>query len=242
MPTATLSQSVTASIPMAAVCSSNKRLPDPAFGGTLLGLKAGNRGIVMDRISYRDRVHLRCPVKIVVDGSHLTEYDRQGNILCWQINNPDGSQYGGSYTYDDDRLTSIVSRKWDGSTVQKHYSYDEAGRLLKISDTGGETITFDYGKDGHKTETRVLKNTNERPRARAIGIDLVFSDVDGTELLDYSFGGNASCFKTIYNDHDQPTETQAYDAAGALLGRVLRTFDEQGRVTDVREITDNPMS
>src|SRR5689334_1463506 len=121
MPTAMRSPSVTASIHMATVCSSNKRLPDAAFGGTMLGLKPGNRGIVMDRISDRDRAHLRGPVKIVVDGLHLTEYDRQGNILCWQINNPDGSQYGDSYTYEDDRVTSIVSRKWDGSTVQKHY-------------------------------------------------------------------------------------------------------------------------
>jgi len=196
----------------------------------------------MNRISERERAHLRGPVKIVVDDSHQTEYDRQGNILRWQINHADGSQYGDSYSYDDGRMTSIVSRKWDGTTVEKCYSYDEVGRLLKISDTCGEITTFDYDKDRLKTETRVLNNSNERATARAIGMDLVFADIDGTALLDYSFGGNIRTVKTIYNDQDQPTETQAYDAAGDLLGRVLRTFDEQGRVTGVREITDNPMS
>ena len=49
-------------------------------------------------------------------------------------------------------------------------------------------------------------------------------------------------FETIYNDQDEPTETQAYDAAGTFLGRFVRTFDEKGRITGIREITDNPMS
>src|SRR5215831_3340854 len=155
----------------------------------MLGLKPRSGGAVMHRLSDRERAHLRGPVKVVVDNFHQTEYDRQGNILCWQMNNPDGSQYGDSYTYEDDRLISIVSRKGDGNTVEKHYSYDEGGRLLKISDTRGETITFDYDKNGGKAETRVLKNANEEAGATAIGMDVVFADVDGTALLDYSFGG-----------------------------------------------------
>jgi YD repeat-containing protein len=214
-------------------------LPGTAFGGTMLGLKPRNGGTAMGRVSDRERAHLRGPVKTVVDDRHRTEYDRQGNVVCWQVNHPDGSQYGDSYAYENGRLNSIVSRQCDGSTAEKSYSYDSAGRLMKIIDTHGETITFDYGKEGHKTETRVLKNTNQ---PGAVGIDSVFADVDGTALLDYSFGGNAHTFKTIYNDRDQPTETQAYGVAGDLLGRVLRTFDQHGRVTDVREITDNPLS
>jgi hypothetical protein len=66
--------------------------------------------------------------------------------------------------------------------------------------------------------------------------------VDGTTLIDDRFGSNAKSFKTIYNNQDQPTETQAYDAAGALLGRFVRTFDEKERITDVRVITDSLMS
>ena len=196
----------------------------------------------MRPVSDRERAHLRGFVKAVIDDWRRIEYDQQGNILCWEINNPDGSQYGDSYIYENGRLTSIASRKWDGTTVEKHYSYDSGGRLLEIADTRGEITTFDYQKDGGKSEARLLKGANEEAGAKAIGIDLVFADVDGTELLDYSFGGNTRSFKTLYNDQDQPTETQAYDAAGDLLGRVLRTFDQHGRVTDVREITDNPMS
>jgi len=70
----------------------------------------------------------------------------------------------------------------------------------------------------------------------------MFADTDSSALLDHSFAGNANSFKTIYNNQDQPTETHAYDADGRLLGRLVRTFDEKGRVTSVREVLDDPTS
>ena len=197
----------------------------------------------MDRVSDREWAQLRSAVKMVVDKLGKTEYDLHGKILSWRIKNPDGSEYGDSYTYDArGSLLSIISHAWDGSTSEKSYSYDETGRLVKITDSRGEQTTFDYDKQGYKTETRVAKNMNEQETPKAIGIDAMLADIDGTALMVYSFGGNAKSFKTIYNNQGQPTETQAYDAAGTLLGRFVRTFDEKGRVTDVREITDNLMS
>lgn len=197
----------------------------------------------MDRVSDRERAQLRGAVKTVGDELRKTEYDPHGNILSGRIKNPDGSEYGDSYSYDArESLLSIVSHAWDGSTSEKSYFYDETGRPAKIVDSRGEVTTFDYDKQGHKTETRVIKNANEQEIPKAIGIDVMFADIDGSALLDFSFGGNAKSFKTIYNNQDQPTETQAYDAAGSMLGRFVRTFDEAGRITDVREITDNLMS
>lgn len=197
----------------------------------------------MDRVSDRERAQLRGAVKTVVDGSARTEYDRLGNILSWRMKQGDRNEYGDSYTYDArGRLLSIVSHAWDGSTSERSYSYDETGRLVKMADSRGELTTFDYDERGHKTETRVVQNADERKTPKAIGIDVTLADIDGTTLMDYRFGGNANSFVTIYNDQDQPAETQAYDAAGTFLGRFVRTFDEKGRITDIREITDNPMS
>lgn len=197
----------------------------------------------MDQLSDRERAQLRGAVKTVVGESERTEYDRLGNILSWRRKHPDGFEYGDTYAYDDNgHLLSIVSDDSNGSKFEKSYSYDGTRRLVKMADTRGELTIFDYDEQGHKTETRVLKNTDERKIPKAIGIDVKFADIDGTMLMDTSFGGNAKSFKTIYNNQDQPTETQAYDAAGTLLGRFVRTFDEKGRITDTREITDNPMS
>src|SRR5438034_9966291 len=55
------------------------------------------------------------------------------------------------------------------------------------------------------------KNLMNRGRRSRSVLVRFFADVEG-------FGsdstGNASSIKTTYNDHDQPTETQAYDTDG----------------------------
>jgi len=58
------------------------------------------------------------------------------------------------------------------------------------------------------------------------------------------FGGirNPRRTKTIPNEHDQPTKTQALNADGHLLTRILRTRDERGRITHIRTILDDPTS
>src|SRR5271166_1588868 len=93
----------------------------------------------MDRVSDRERAQLRGLVKTVVDGQTRTEFDRDGKLLSVSRRNPDGSEYGDSYTYDDQgRLHLIVSRDWDGRPHEKIYSYGETGWLLKITDSRGE--------------------------------------------------------------------------------------------------------
>lgn len=197
----------------------------------------------MNHVSDRERARLRGSVKAVVDESSKTEYDRNGNFLSWCFKREDGTEYGDSYAYDErGYLLSVVSSAWDGSRSEKTFSYDDVGRLAKIVDSRGELTVFAFDKEGKKTEVRSIQKKDERMTAAAIGIDVLFADIDGTATLGHSFGGNARIFKTIYNGQDQPAETQAFDAAGELLGRVLRTFDEKGRITNVREIRESPMS
>lgn len=200
------------------------------------------------RVSDRERAQLRGPVKSIVqaysrtEGKRETDYDLQGNCLSWRMKDPDGREYGDIYNYDDQgRVRSVVSHAWDGSTTEKVYSYDDGGRLLNIVDSSGERTVFEFDKQGHKIEARIPKKTDERATAVAIGREVMFADIDGSAMLDFRFR-DASSFRTIYSDQDQPTETQAYVADGHLLGRVLRTYDDKGRITGVKEFIDDPMS
>lgn len=193
-------------------------------------------------VTDRERAQLRGLVKAVVEGESRTEYDAAGNCLSWRFTSPDGSESGASHTYDPDgRLLTTTSYESSRKTVEKSYSYDDKGRLLTITSSDGERTTFAFDKQGQKTETRVVTKRDERAGAAATGIDVMFADIDGSAMLDFRFR-DASSFKTIYNDQDQPTETQAYAADGHSLGRVIRTFDDKGRIIGVREIIDDPMS
>lgn len=195
------------------------------------------------RSSDRERARLRGPVRTVADENTRTEYEQNGNLLSWRTKSPDGGEYSDTYAYGPHgHIQSILSRHPDGTTTERVYSYDDTGRLLSILDSRGERATFDYDKQGHKTETRVVKKTAEGVGATAIGIDVMFADTDGSATSDFYFGASACTFKTTYNAQDRPNETHAYDADGHLLGRVVRAFDDQGRITGVEQITDDPMS
>jgi len=140
------------------------------------------------------------------------------------------------------RLLTVVSRASDGATVQKDYQYDDKGRLVSVTKSDGEHTTFEYDTAGHKTETRVLRKKSDQLGFTAIGMDAAFADTDGSLLFDFSFGRNASSFKTVYNEQDKPTETYAYDADGHLLGRLIRKFDDKGRICGTKEVIDDPLS
>ena len=140
------------------------------------------------------------------------------------------------------RPLTVVARATDGAIVQKAYQYDDNGRLLTITSSDGEQTAVEYDKAGHKTETRVIGKTEERAAAGTIGLDLMIADVDGSVTFGYFFAGNASSFKTIYNDEDQSTETRAYGKDGHLLGRLIRTFDHKGRISGTKEVIDDPLS
>lgn len=73
-------------------------------------------------------------------------------------------------------------------------------------------------------------------------MELMFTDVEGDPAIIFCATRKPSRIKTIYNEHDQPTETQALDADGLLLSRILRTHDEMGRIRDIRTINDDPTS
>jgi RHS Repeat. len=133
-------------------------------------------------------------------------------------------------------------RTGSGILSDKVYSYDDKGRLLKVAEGSGDHTSFQYDEQGHKIEIcDVAPKPDDQEAAVATGVDLVFADPEGIEFgLDGA--KNASRIKTIYDEHDQPTETQAYDADGLVLSRIVRTYDEKQRITDLRVVNEDPTS
>jgi YD repeat-containing protein len=206
-------------------------------------------GIDNRRLSNRETAGLRGQVKTCVEGSVKTEYDPAGRIISrrWS-ENVDGSETIGTsiepWTYDGSgRLLKATSRDRDGSPAEQVNSYDENGRLLSITEASGNRTNFQYDEQGRKIEIRHLADKPaEAPGAVAVGLEVVFADVEGDSGFGPESAGNASSIKTTYNDRDQPAETQAYDSDGRLLSRLVRTHDEEGRITDVKTILEDPTS
>ena len=196
-------------------------------------------------ISDRERAGLRGPVRTVSEGSNKTEYDPAGRLISQRwLSNPDSeaSETIRTLTYDGSgRLLTETVRTGSGILSDKVYSYDDKGRLLRVAEGSGDHTTYQYDEQGHKIEVRDVGPKPDDQDGVATGIDLVFADPEGIE---FGLNGakNASRIKTIYNEHDRPTETQAYDADGLVLSRIVRTYDEKQRITDLRVVIEDPTS
>jgi YD repeat-containing protein len=190
------------------------------------------------QISDRERAGLRGPVRTVSQGSTKREYDPARRLISnrW-LANPDSESADSvsieTHTYDGSgRLLIDTLRVGNGAPVEKVYSYDDQGRLLRIVDGRGGHAFFQYDEQGGKTEVRDLAHkSDDREGGVATGMDLMFADVEGDPQIIFAGIRNPSRMKTIYNQRDQPIETQALDAYGRLLSRILRTYDEMGRIT-----------
>jgi hypothetical protein len=47
---------------------------------------------------------------------------------------------------------------------------------------------------------------------------------------------------TTYDEKDRPTEVQVLDAQSATVSRAIRVYDEQGNVTEEKQILDDPLN
>ena len=166
---------------------------------------------------------------------NTTEYDLAGRIVRTLWRNPDGSEWGTRYTYDAaGHLLKTESGKEGEPKSETRYDYDGQGRLSKI--TNGNTvnpITFRYDEHGRKTKMQTTKASDYRPNVASGGSPFEAADMP-PNLPD---GGVAT---TIYDEQDRPTEVQVRDSHGALLSHAVRIYDKQGRVTEEKQVVDNP--
>jgi YD repeat-containing protein len=199
-------------------------------------------------VSDREKAGLRGPARTCVEENNLpdggtystaSEYSPDGRLLATRMHNPDGSEWLTTYTYRaDGRLAKVVSGKRGEPGSETVYLYNEAGRLLAITNNGGEggRTDFHYDEQGHKTsiqdfDPKVLERAQNSafsgsPWDAAVGAGI------GVPL-----GGNIAA---MYDENDQPTEAQIRDTAGRLVSRFVRKYDGNGRLVEEEPIQENP--
>jgi YD repeat-containing protein len=187
--------------------------------------KAGLRGPVMQCVeqwtmlaAYGQPEH---------EFASTTEYDPSGRTLSRLTKNPDGSELVMRYVYDEQhRLVKTTYGKLGEAMSEQTYSYDERGRLTGIgAGHGSEGVRYEYDAEGRKTKIEPFAplppNTGRAWTWEGSEVSVAMPD-NGT-------------LTTLYNEQDQPTEAQVHDPQGRLVQRILRTYDEQGRMLGDRQ-------
>jgi YD repeat-containing protein len=203
-------------------------------------------------MSEREKAGLRGPIKQWTDEqvmpavkgfperlfSYTTEYDPDGKILSVSNLNSDGSTWLVAYTYDaQGRLLKTSSGRPGGPTEETIYTYDEKGRLAEIKGNGrsNESMRFEYDDQGRKTR---IVTSNAKPTARGAEAAQGMSvSLDRGDLYYPAPAGGT--VKTLYDERDQATESQVYDADGQLTTRLVRTYDTEGRLTETKMVMEN---
>jgi len=197
-------------------------------------------------MSDRDKAELRGPVKVVItedtlplpDGERVytisTKYSPDGKILEERRRDGDDSDWVVAYTYGSEgRLVKTTSGKAkSGPTSEADYSYDDKGQLVQVSSGNGIPSRIEYDDQGRKS---VIETYDSKPLAP----DTAYAGHwEGTDLgFAPSPGGT---FTTQYNENGIATGSQLHDASGKLLGRIVRNFDKDGRITSEQQTADAP--
>jgi hypothetical protein len=145
-------------------------------------------------------------------------------------------------------LLEYVSHFGDGKTQQTIFLYDEAGRLRETKwrnpdgSEGRSTCEYDnHGQridslvkvlysfeNGRKVKTEVFNSSSES----TAGVATAFNFKDGFQTLNSPSWiiPNAAVVSTFYDERDRPTEMDFYDKEHLQLSKIVRIYDERGRV------------
>jgi YD repeat-containing protein len=133
-----------------------------------------------------------------------------------------GSKSTTSYTYDPQgRILKTTWSQPSGPAKETYYIYDGKGRLIGITGNGEQSSIFQYDDQGRKT--RIVRSESSGRIAGATD--------DGSDnfFMPPPVGGH---MKTWFDERNQATESQVYDAYGQLTGRLVRRFDAKGRLVE----------
>jgi YD repeat-containing protein len=220
----------------------------------LLGL--GQKPDSKEPTSDRVRSGLRGPVKICVEettypavtisnGTQIpertmrseTEYDQEGRLVSTRNGNSDGSVWAVRNTYASGKLMKTTSGKEGEPPAVTSYAYDRQGRLTSITDSSApdNPTTFQYDERGRKTKTQKSRAEDYRTNVAFAGSPMLVADT----RPNLPGGGTAT---TTYDENDRPVEVLIRDAQGAEVSRTVSVYDEQGQVTEEKQVLNDPLN
>ncbi|HWR36234.1 MAG TPA: hypothetical protein VN622_10230 [Clostridia bacterium] len=153
-------------------------------------------------------------------------YSPDGSLLQSRTSQSPEVDYVTTYTYDADgqllRITSSTSTP-DAEQFSATYSYDDKGRLVSISSGGTVTTSYEYDEYGQKRRVQHYPVRDAEPNAAVSGVQWENSDLH--------FGSpSGGTITTIYDQRDRPAEAKVSDANERVTLRIVRAYDEQGRL------------
>ena len=193
----------------------------------------------------RERRDLRGPVKTVI--SETFDWDEkaaaipekpnrreqltfspEGNLLESVSKFQDGPPQRSTNVYDDaGRLRETKWRNSDGTESSMQVKYDQCGQPIR-SDAN---VTYSSG-NGRKIKTEVFE-------AKVPGVDRTIGFEEGPSLVSWNTG-NAALASTFYDGMGRPAEIVLYDAQHVQISKLVRTYDERGRVASEENQTLSP--
>jgi YD repeat-containing protein len=205
-------------------------------------------------MSDRDKAGLRGPVQEYTEEQTIpafenfpattytttTRYSPEGRILQTSTSNSLESglpEFYTTYTYDSaGRLFKKTITRPGSPASESKYNYDEKGRIISITGDPLGASTFEYDDQGRKF--RIVSPPPEPLVPQ--GTSYMFPMPEGEDShLPIPAGGHA---EISFNEQDEPLEWHVYEANGNLLNRLIRTYDQNGRVAEIRYTIENFLS
>jgi YD repeat-containing protein len=196
-------------------------------------------------VTDRERRELRGPVKTVVWESfdwdnkagavpekpsrreELT-FSREGNLLEDISQYQDRSKQRSTYVYDEaGRLRETKWRSADGTEGSSKVKYDQDGQPIQ----DGAKVTYS-SENGHKVKTEVFE-------AKTAGVDRAFGFEDGPSQASWNIS-NAALASTFYDGMGRQSEIVFYDDEHVQISKLVRKYDERGRVTSEEQQIVSP--
>ena len=166
-----------------------------------------------------------------------SEYDQEGRLVSTRNRNSDGSFWTVRNTYASGKLLKTTSGKEDQPPKVTSYAYDDQGRLSSITDSSvpDNPTTFRYDERGRKTKVQKSRAEDYLSNTAFAGSPMQVAD----NRSNLPGGGTAI---TTYDENDRRVEVRIQDAQGTEVSRTVSVYDEQGNVTEEKQILDDPLN